>query len=160
MTPPSLNVKLSQLKIIYLRMGQRYRGDDPVIMAEQIQLSRDFIDNEIAQFYPAHINWFHMAHQGIFYHFYAQGPNIRPPRQIDADVSVRIVRDELFNIELEGQDRLVRFLTHNDELAARIQVFNVELELENMPAAVRIYKHWLYFGHNQPQFANVIVILA
>ena len=35
-------------------MGQRYRGDHPDIMAEQIQLSRDYIDNEIAQNYPAH----------------------------------------------------------------------------------------------------------
>ena len=140
-------------------MGQRYRGNDPVRMDEQIQLSRNFIDNEIAQFYPAHNNWFHMAHRGIFYHFYARGPNLRPPRNIDADVSVRIVRDELFNIELEGQDRLVQFLTPNNELAARIQVFNVDLELENMPAAVRIYKHWLHFGHQHPQFANVLIIL-
>lgn len=139
-------------------MGQRYRGNDPVQMAEQIQLSRDFIDNEIAQFYPAHINWFHMAHRGIFYHFYAQGPNLRPPRNIDADVSVRIVRDELF--EIEGHDRLVQFFTPNNELASRIQVFNVDLELENMPAVNRIYQHWLHFGHEHPQFVNVILILA
>ena len=141
-------------------MGQRYQGNDPVHMDEQIQLSRDFIDNEIAQFYPAHLNWFHMAHRGIFYHFYALGPNLRPPRNIDADVSVRIVRDELWNIEVEGQDRLVQFFTPNNELAARIQVFNVDLELENMPAVTRIYKHWLHFGHNNPQFANVLIILA
>ena len=141
-------------------MGQRYQGNDPVHMAEQIQLSRDFIDNEIEQFYPAHINWFHMAHRGIFYHFYARGPNPRPPRRLDADVSVRIVRDELFDIEVEGQDRLVQFWTPDNEIAARIQVFNVDLELENMPAVVRIYKHWLHFGHNHPQFANVLIILA
>ena len=142
-------------------MGQRYRGEHHEIMAEQIQLSRDYIDNEIAQLYPAHINWFHMAHRGIFYHFYARNHNnLQPPVQIDADVSVRIVRDELFDIEMDGQDALAEFFGHNNEIAARIQVFNVDLELENMPAVVRIYKHWLYFGHRHPQFANVIIILA
>ena len=101
-----------------------------------------------------------MAHQGIFYHFYAQRNNPRPPARIDADVSVRIVRDELFELELNGQDRLVQFIAHENEIAAQIQVFNVELELENMPRAVRIYKQWLYFGHEHPQFANVFIMLA
>ena len=141
-------------------MGHRYRGEHPIVMAEQIQLSRDFIDHEIAQFFPAHFNWFHMNHRGLFYHFYAHGNNLRPPAQIDANVSVRIVRDELFDIEINGPDRLVQFTGHDNEIAARVQVFNVELELENMPAAVRIYKHLLYYGHEHPQFANVFIILA
>ena len=74
-------------------------------------------------------------------------------------MSTRIVRDELFDIEHEGQDALVQFFIPNGELAARIQIFNRAIELENMPNVVRIYKQWLHFGHQHPQFANVLIVL-
>ena len=144
----------------FFRMGQRYRGEHLEAMAAQIQLSRDFIDNEITQLFPNHSNWFHVSHHGIFYHFYrAHAENLRPPEFIDIDVSVRIIRDELFEIEVLGQDNLVQFTIPNGEIAARVQVFNRIIELENIPSTVRIYKHWHHFGQRHPQFANVLIVL-
>ena len=142
-------------------MGQRYRGPHQEAMAAQLQAARDFIfENQLAHDFPNHRNWFHLIHRGISYHFYIADVENQPiPEQLDIDVSVRIVRDELFDIELDDQHPHVRFNIHNGETAASVQIFQVNFELENMPAVQRVYKHWLYFGHEHPQFANVIIIL-
>ena len=141
-------------------MGQRYRGPHQEAMENQLQEARNFIENQLAQGFPNHSNWFHLIHRGISYHFYiANAANQPIPEQLDIDVSVRIIRDELFEIELEDQHPNVRFNIPNGETAARVQIFDVNFELENIPAVHRIYKHWLHFGHEHPQFANVIIIL-
>lgn len=141
-------------------MGQRYRGPHHEAMEVQLQAARTYIENQMAQDSPNHNNWFHLRHRGISYNFYiANVENQVIPAQLDIDVSVRIVRDELFDIELDIQHLDVPFSIHNGDIAARVQTFDVNFELENMPAVRRIYKHWLHFGHVHPQFANVIIIL-
>ena len=141
-------------------MGRRYRGPHQEEMRNQLQAAMDFIDTQLTQNFPNHSNWFHLIHRGISYHFYIADAENQPiPEQLDIDVSVRIVRDELFEIELEDQHPNVHCNIQIGEIAARVQTFNVNFELENMPAVRRIYKHWLHFGHEHPQFANVIIIL-
>ena len=142
-------------------MGQRYRGPHQEAMAAQLQEARDYIDNQMARDFPNHRNWFHLIHRGISYHFYIDNVENQPdPAHLDVQVSVRIVRDELFDIELDDHHPNVRFNIPNGETAARVQTFDVQFELENIPAVQRIYKHWLHFGHEHPQFANVIIVLA
>ena len=141
-------------------MGQRYRGPHQEAMVARLQDARDYIDNQLARNFPNHRNWFHLIHRGISYHFYIANIENHPiPEQLDVDVSVRIVRDELFDIELDDQHPNVLFNIPNGETAARVQTFDVNFELENIPAVRRIYKHWLHFGHEHPQFANVIIVL-
>ena len=102
----------------------------------------------------------HAEHRGDFYHFYARDFENRPiPSHRDVDRAVRLLRNLLFDIEDQGQDELALFQIENDEIAAKIQVFIREVELENMPNVVRIYKHWLYFGHTHAQFANILIVL-
>ena len=76
------------------------------------------------------------------------------------DLAVREVRDELFEIEHLGQDDLREFPMPDGSLAARVQVFNMNLDLEGMPPVIRVYKHWLHYGFEHAQFANVLVVLA
>ena len=141
-------------------MGQRYRGQHQEAMAAQLQEARNYIENQLAQEFPNHSNWFHLILGGISYHFYIANAENQPiPAQLDIDVSVRIVRDEIFEIELDDQHPNVRFNIPNGDTAARVQTFNVNFDLENMPAVYRIYKHWLHFGYEHPQFANTIIIL-
>lgn len=141
-------------------MGQVYRGEHQAAMLEQLQRARDHIDQSILENYPNHSNWFHTIHRGISYHFYMHDTENLPfPAWLDIDVSVRIVRDELFESEVEDHTPAVHFRIPNGDLAARVQEFRMNFDLENMPSVVRIYKHWLHHGFNQPQFANVLVIL-
>ena len=141
-------------------MGQHYRGEHPVLMQEQVVLSRRFLDNEIERLYPGHTNWVHILHRGNMYHFYRNNAeNLAPPERLDLAVSVRIIRDFLFELEPDQQDHLVNFELLNGEIAARIQIHRVNIELENMPRAVRIYQHWLHFGFEHPQFNNNLIIL-
>ena len=129
-------------------------------MQEQVVLSRRFMDNEIARLYPGHTSWVHILHRGNMYHFYRNNAeNIAPPEQIDLAVSVRIIRDELFELDPDQQDQLVEFALNNGEIAARIQIHITDIDLENMPRAIRIYQHWLYFGFEHPQFNNNLIIL-
>ena len=129
-------------------------------MINQLQNTRDHIDQELHRNYPNHRNWFHLIHQGISYHFYIDNiENRRIPAQIDIDVSVRIVRDEIFELEIEPEHHVTSFAIPNGQLAARVQNFEVTFELENMPSVQYIYKHWLHHGDIRPQFANVLVIL-
>ena len=139
-------------------MGRRYDGRDQAVMQEQIQRSRDYIDRELARQFPNHINWFHVVHRGNNYHFYAFRRNDRPT-SLTVDLAVREVRDELFEIQHEGQDASIEFVMPDGFLAARVQIFRRRLELENLPAVQLIYNHLLYFGYEQPQFCNVIVVL-
>ena len=142
-------------------MGQRYQGRNPELMAALIEESRNFIDHDIIALYPNHHNWFHFNLGGIHYHFYAdRGLDINNYTRLQLSLAVRSVRNELEHIELEGQDDLREYVMPNGSLAARIQIFNREIDLEDMPPAVRFYKHWLFFGHEHPQFANVLVIIV
>ena len=139
-------------------MGQRYRGPHQFDMNNQIELSRNYIDGEIRRLYPHHSNWFHLVHRGNFYHFYiGHVENRQPPARDDIDISVRNVEDFLF--ETEGQDQLLTFHIRDGQIAARIQIFNQNIELENMPQVVRTYRHLLHYGWRLPQFANILVIL-
>lgn len=142
------------------RMGQRYRGPHQAAMMEQIQQSRNHIRDIFDQRYPNHRQWFHLTHRGTCYNFYINDiENRQLPQQIDWEVSVRIIRDELFDLETEHPNQGVIFAIPNGDTAARVQTFEVNLELENVPSAVCIHKHWLYYGHEHPQFSNVVVIL-
>ena len=142
------------------RMGRRYRGIHQAEMAGQIELSRQYIENEIRRDFPNHNDWFHITHRGIQYNFYiANIENVPVPVHLDIDASVRILGDELLAIENEGQDALLQFFISDGDTAARIQIFNVEWELVSMPRTRRIYKHWLFYGNRHPQFAVVYVIL-
>ena len=75
-------------------------------------------------------------------------------------MAVREIRDELFEIQHEGQDHLAQFVMPDGSIASTVQTFNIEIELEGMPQVTRIYKHWLWFGHPHPQFANIFIMLA
>ena len=142
-------------------MGRRYNGRDQAIMDEQINLSRTFIDGELERLYPNHINWFHIVYRGNFYHFYAlRDHQANRPSRLTINLAANQVHTELSEIQYEGQDNLVQFFMPDGSLAARIQIFNVELDLENMPNVTRIYNHFLYYGFEQPQFCNVMVILG
>ena len=139
-------------------MGQRYRGPHQIEMENQIDFSRNYIDGEIRRLFPNHSNWFHLVHRGNFYHFYiAHVENRQPPHRFDIDISVRNVEDFLF--EAEGQDQLLTYHIADGQLAARIQIFVQNIELENMPQVVRIYRHFLHYGWYHPQFANILIIL-
>ena len=140
-------------------MGRRYDGRDQAVMQEQIQRSRDFIDTELERRFPNHINWFHVNFQGLHYHFYTNRNRAERPARLTIDFAVREVRDELFHLELDRQDQLQEYFMPDGTLAARIQVFNMRIELEDMPPVQVIYRHLLHFGHRQPQFANIIVVL-
>ena len=141
-------------------MGQRYRGDEPVLMQEQVELSRRFIDNEIERLFPGHSNWVHILHRGNMYHFYRNNAeNVELPLRLDLEVSVRIIRDFLFELEPDQQDQLAEFSLLNGEMAARVQVHITDIDLENMPRAIRIFQHWLHFGFEHPQFNNNIIVL-
>lgn len=141
-------------------MGQVYRGVHQAAMLEQLQRARDHIDRSILEHFPNHTNWFHLIHRGISYHFYLHNvDNIPVPARLDIAVSVRIVRDELFESEVEDHTPSEHFRIPNGDLAARVQEFHISFELENMPSVVRVYKHWLHHGLDHPQFANVIIIL-
>ena len=124
-------------------MGQHYRGEYPILMQEQVELSRRYVDNEIERLFPGHSSWVHIPHRGNMYHFYRHnGNDIAFPRQIDLEVSVRIIRDELFELEPDQQDQLVEFGLANGDIAARVQVHLTDIDLENMPRAIRIFQHW------------------
>ena len=141
-------------------MGQVYRGEHQAAMLEQLQRAREHIERSISEHFPNHVNWFHLIHRGISYHFYMHNvENLPVPARLDYEVSVRIVRDELFESEIEDHTPSTTFRIPNGDLAARVQEFNINFELENMPSVVRIYKHWLHHGFEHPQFANVLVIL-
>ena len=141
-------------------MGQHYRGEYPVLMDEQVELSRQYIVNELDRMYPGVNSWVHTGHRGSRYIFFrAQAENIAPPSQLDIEVSIRIIRDFLFELEPNQQDHLVEFGLVNRELAARIQIHVTDIELENMPRARRIYQHWLHYGWEHPQFNNVLIVL-
>ena len=139
-------------------MGRRYNGPEQAAMLANIENSREFIDHDIARRFPNHENWFHVNHRGLHYHFYYNQMDIRPT-QLQIDLAVREIRDELFDIENEGQDELREFRLPDGSLAARVQVFDIDIDLEDMPAVTRIYKHWLHYGFERPQFANVLVVL-
>ena len=141
-------------------MGQRYHGPNQAAMLALVENSREFIDHDILQRYPLHNNWFHMNFQGLHYHFYATRNAHALPSRLIMSLAVHQIRDELFAIENDHQDDLREYFMPDGSLAARTQIFNLELDLEEMPPTTRIYKHWLYFGHEHPQFANVLIILA
>ena len=142
-------------------MDRPFNGRDRAIMEEQVNLSRVFIDNELVRLYPNHVNWFHMHYRGDYYHFYVhrnQQAN-RPPR-LTMNLAVNAVHNELFEIQEEGQDVLMQYFMPDGSLAARIQMFQMNLDLENMPNVQRIYKHWLFYGFEHPQISNTMVILG
>ena len=139
-------------------MGRRYNGPEQAAMLANIENSREFIDNDIASRFPNHVNWFHVNHRGLHYHFYNNNGDL--PTPIQMDLAVRDVRDELFEIEHEGQTELREFPMPDGSLAARVQIFDINIILEGMPPVSRIYKHWLHYGFEHAQFANVIVVLA
>ena len=140
-------------------MGRRFNGPEQAAMLAGIENSREFIDTDIARRSPGHVNWFHINHQGIHYHFYNRNNDNRPTR-LQIDMAVREIRDVLFDIQHEGQDELREFTMPDGSLAARVQIFNIEIDLEGMPPVSRIYKHWLHYGFDHPQFANVLIILG
>ena len=144
-------------------MGQRYQGPNQALMLALIEQSREFIDRDITLNYPNHLNWVHLNHQGLHYHFYARNNfqliNNQLPQRVILDLAVRQVRDEIFLLQHDGQDELREFRMPDGSLAARVQIFDLNIDLEEMPPIVRIYKHWLHFGFEQPQFANVLSIL-
>ena len=141
-------------------MGQRYHGPNQAAMLALIENSRNFIDNDIAHRYPGHHNWFHMNFQGLHYHFYALQNAHALPTRLTMNLAVHQIRDELFDIQHDRQDDLREYFMPDGSLAARTQIFNLELDLENMPPTTRIYKHWLHFGFEHPQFANILIVLA
>ena len=141
-----------------VRMGRRYNGPDEAAMVANIENSREFIDMDIARLFPNHINWFHVNFQGLHYHFYSSNNDNRPTR-LQISLAVREVRDELFEIEHVQQDELRVFSMPDGSISARVQIFNLNIDLEGMPPVTRVYKHWLYYGWDHPQFANVLVVL-
>ena len=142
-------------------MGRRYNGRDQAVMMDQINNSRVYIDNDLNRLYPGHINWFHIVYRGNNYHFYASRDHQENrPSRLTINLAANQVHNELFEIQHEGQDNHIQFFMPDGFLAARIQIFDLELDLENMPNVTRIYNHLLYYGYEQPQFCNVMVILG
>ena len=126
-------------------MGRRYSGPDQELMTRLVEQSRTFIDNELDQHFPDHINRFHIIHQGLNYQFYFnRNHNYRDPSTVTINMAVRQLRDEIFEIQHDGQDYLAQFVMPDGYFAATVKTFIVNIDLEDMPSVTRIYKQYLY----------------
>ena len=141
-------------------MGRRYNGRDQAIMMEQIELSRAYIDNELQRVFPHHTNWFHIVYRGDNYHFYAhQDHQQNRPSRLTINLAANQIHDEMFEVPHERNHNEVQYFMPDGSLAARVQIVQMNLDLENMPNVTKIYNHFLYFGYDQPQFNNKMIIL-
>ena len=123
----------------------------------QMQNARDFVTEDIERRFPEAVNIVHANHRGLNYHFY--GPrNIPRPSHLTVDLAVRAVRMELE--PFDHHDQAFHFRRPDGGLAASVTILEVDIELENFARTTRVYCTWLYMGQLNPQFANIMVVLA
>ena len=133
----------------------------PLEVQERMEEARQYVNSEVARRYPQHFNLVHARHRGIFYHFYRNSSSTLPrPNHETVDLACRKLHDELEDLFEDQSIPSVDIRCQDGSLAARIQIVNRAIPLENnFQTAVRIYKNWLYYNERHPQFANVTIIL-
>ena len=98
-------------------------------------------------------------HRGITYNFHSHRSvvtgNLLPP--VSADMSARIIRDEVEDREEENESQLFQFHLRDGSLAVKIQVYNLNepVGLQDLPAATRLYRALYYYRSGQPIHATV-----
>lgn len=125
------------------------------------QEANAYLENSLRRQYPDHMDHCHLMHGGITYNFYSHRSVVNTPLQNrSADLSVRIIRDDLFDRDDDVQDQLFRFHLRDGSLAVKIQVFNITepLGLVDMPAAIRLYRTFYYYRSEHPIHATVTVV--
>ena len=113
----------------------------------KIQITDKYLHNMIMYvvfhiFFPHHQDHCHLMHRGITYNFHSHRSvvtgNLLPP--VSADMSARIIRDEVEDREEENESQLFQFHLRDGSLAVKIQVYNLNepVGLQDLPAATRL----------------------